>query len=96
MSNIYDRGDLVRLSAGFADIDGTPGDPSTVTLRVKKPDATVTVHTYPGDVTKSGTGTYYFDLPLTDSGDWYYRFEGTGAVQAAGEQGFHVYRSNVL
>jgi len=96
MSNFYDCGDVVRVTASFTDISSNPADPTGVTLRVKQPDATMNVHTYPGDITKDGTGIYHFDLSITESGDWYYRFEGTGAVQAAAETLFHVYRSNVV
>jgi hypothetical protein len=97
MTNIYDRGDVVRLSANFTDMSDNAADPDSVTLRVKQPDATVTVYVYPGgDIVKDGTGQYHYDLPIADSGDWYYRYEGTGAVQAAAENLFHVYKSNVI
>jgi len=96
MTNTYDCGDVIRLTAAFTDIANTPADPTVVTLRVKQPDATVAVHSYPGDITKDGTGAYHFNLAITESGDWYYRFEGTGAVQAASETLFHVHRSNVI
>jgi hypothetical protein len=96
MSNTYDCGDVVRLTAAFTDISNNPADPSSITLRVKQPDATVVVHNYPGDIAKDSTGVYHFDLSISESGDWYYRFEGTGTVQAASETLFHVYRSNVL
>jgi hypothetical protein len=67
-----------------------------VTLRIKQPDATIVVHNYPGDIMRDGTGAYHYDLAIGESGDWYYRFEGTGAVEAASETLFHVYRSNIL
>ncbi|HUY68594.1 MAG TPA: hypothetical protein VMV79_04770 [Alphaproteobacteria bacterium] len=96
MTNFYDCGDVVRLSADFSDIGGTLADPSAITLRVKQPDATVAVYTYPSDVMRDGAGAYHYDLSISEPGDWYYRFEGSGAVQAASESLFHVYKSNVI
>jgi hypothetical protein len=60
---------VIRLAASFTDINGTLADPSSVTLRVKQPDATIAVHNYPGDVTKDSTGAYHYDLSITESGD---------------------------
>lgn len=96
MTNIYDRGDVVRLSSAFTDINGTAADPSGVTLRLKQPDATVSVYSYPGTLSKDGTGVYHYDVSILQSGDYFYRFEGTGAVQAASESVFHVYKSNII
>ncbi len=56
----------------------------------------MTVLTYPADVTRTGTGEYYYDLLITEAGDYYYRYEGSGSVTAAAEALFHVHKSNVL
>ena len=64
-------------------------------LRITQPDANIVTH-YPGDIIKDSTGNYHFDLSISESGDWYYRYEGTGAVQAAIEPLFDGYRSNIL
>ncbi len=97
MTNFYDRGDVVRLSANFTNISNSPTDPTTVVLRIKQPDATVSVVNYPGgDIVRDGTGQYHYDLSIAEAGDWYYRFEGSGAVQAASETLFHVHVSNVI
>lgn len=65
-------------------------------MRIKEPDASVTVLTYPDDITRTATGQYYYDLLISESGDFYYRFEGAGNVTAAAENLFHVHKSNVL
>jgi len=97
MTNFYDAGDVVRLTANFTDISNNPADPTAVVLRVKQPDTTVTVFNYPGGtIVRDGTGAYHYDLSITESGDHYYRFEASGAVQTAAENLFHVRRSNVL
>jgi hypothetical protein len=96
MTNIYDRGDIVRLTANFTDINNTVADPTNITLRIKQPDASVAMYSYPGDVTKDSTGIYHFDFAITEAGDHYYRFEGSGSVTTAAETLFHVYKSNIL
>ena len=39
---------------------------------------------------KDATGNYHFELNPTASGEWRYRGEGTGTVQAAAEGRFVV------
>lgn len=96
MTNFYDRGDVVRLTANFTNLSNTATDPTAVALRVKQPDGTVVVYNYPATIAKDSTGQYHYDLSIAESGDYYYRYEGTGAVQAAAEGLFHVHRSNVI
>lgn len=89
--NAYDRGDLVRLTATFTDTAGVATDPTTVTCRVRSPAGTTTVDTYsPGSITKDSTGVYHLDVNASESGQWWYRWEGTGAVQQADEGTFSV------
>ena len=45
------------------------------------------------DLTKEATGIYYQDVTLDDTGIWYYRFEGSGAVVSADEGQLIVERS---
>lgn len=91
--NTYTIGDLVRLTGTFTDLSGNLSDPTTSVLTVKDPDGVVT--SYPS-LTHPSTGIYYFDLPVSDSGVYYYRYSGTGAVVAAGETQFQVSESVVL
>jgi len=71
--------DVVRISATFTDLDGTPTDPTGVTFRVKDPDGHVTVYTTA--VEHDGDGLYHLDTEVATAGEWFYRVEGTGAVQ---------------
>ena len=88
--NSYDKGDLVRLTATFTNSAGVATDPTTVTCRVKSP-TTTTVYTYnPGTVLKDSTGVYHLDVSASAVGQWYYRWEGTGAVEQADEGTFVV------
>jgi uncharacterized protein YfaS (alpha-2-macroglobulin family) len=92
MPNYYHQGDVARLSAAFADEGGTAADPDDVILKVETPDGTETTYTI-GDLVKDSTGAYHYDLPVDDPGRHWYRFEGTGIVQAASEAEFSVRRS---
>jgi hypothetical protein len=81
-------GSLVRTSAAFADINGNPADPTTVTLKYKPGAGSTTTVTYPSSpVVKDSTGAYHADLDTTGwtgPDDLLYATEwtGTGNVQA--------------
>lgn len=99
-ANIYDIGDGIDLFGDFSR-DDQPIDPTTVVCRVREPrsDAPITVAaTKVGVVTVEGkTYMRYTAEVITDiAGDWYYRFEGTGAVTATAEKRFSVRASKVL
>lgn len=96
MAETYDKGDLLRATGTFTNAGGTATDPTTVTLKVKKPGVATATYTYAGGtVTKSTTGVFYKDLSLDTVGWWFYRWEGTGTVEAAVEGWFEVRASKV-
>ncbi len=79
--NEYDIGDRVTLQATFSDEDGIPTNPGTVVCKVKDPaGATATP-----SATEYATGVWRAQVDLDQEGTWYYRFEGTTPVVAAGE-----------
>lgn len=83
--NEYPKGNVVTLEADFT-VDGVPTDPTSVTLRVKEPDGTITVWTVtPGQVVNdpAAVGAFYADWTIDQEGLHEYRFEGTGAAVAA-------------
>jgi predicted transcriptional regulator of viral defense system len=83
--NYYDRGDRVRLSASFTS-NGVAADPTAIELKVKDPSNNIATYTYAlAEITKSATGNYYKDVSIDETGEWFYRWEGTGAVEAADE-----------
>lgn len=85
--DVYDIGDLIKLTATFKNSGGTPTDPTTITLRVTDPVATTSVYTYAlAQVTKESAGVYSKSITPASSGYWHYRWEGTGAVEQV-EQG---------
>lgn len=91
----YQIGDVPRVRADFTDRDtGLPTDPTTVTLQILSPSGVVTTPAATNDA--SVVGGFYYDLALTESGTWTYRFVGTGAVAAADEATLHVERSSFI
>ncbi len=94
MPGVYDIGDLVKLTSTFTNYLGQLSDPSNVVLKVHPPSGVVETPS----VTHASTGVYFYLYSLTDkeSGKYFFRFEGTGGVQAAGESYFRVRQSHVL
>lgn len=79
----FDLGDRAHLlvECGYS---GTPTDTDLVTLQIIDPaGGRFSYNSVEGTVTHSGTGTYYYDLTLYDSGTWSWRWSTTGAVQGA-------------
>ncbi len=91
MPNSYIVGQLVRCTATFKNSSDVNTDPTAVLVKYKTP-TTIVTKTYgiDAEVVKSATGIYYIDLTLNEEGTWTYRFEGTGAVVAAGETWLQV------
>jgi uncharacterized protein YfaS (alpha-2-macroglobulin family) len=85
----YDKGDMVSLNAQFYKKDGTPGDPTSVILKIKDPTG---VQLSPTAV-RTDVGSFFYDLAtdlMDPTGRWEYRFEGTGAVQTVEEGAFFL------
>lgn len=95
MVNQYDIGTKVRLIGEFRDLDNVLSDPTVVVAKTRDPSGNVTTISG-GSVTKDSTGVYHVDVTLDESGTWWYRFEGTGAVVAADEQAFVVAESRFV
>lgn len=88
---LYDIGDSVRLTAEFTAPDsGAPVDPALVRLRIMNPAGTTEVFEHPGELVRISAGVYRRVVPVEASGVWAYRFEGSGAVNAAAESKFRV------
>jgi len=88
-NGLYDPGSTIRLSVRFRR-EGQAADPTAITLMVKDPTGTVTTYSHPASLTKDGVGRYSKELTPTLSGRWYYKFRGTGAVEATVEETFRV------
>lgn len=88
--NVYDVGDLVRVEGEFRNLAGALTDPTAVVCKYQDPSGNETTVTYPTSIVKVATGVYYLDISIDEAGTWYYRWNGTGDVQAAGEHEFTV------
>lgn len=92
----YDVDDVAELDVTFKNKAGVPTDPTTVELRIKKPDGTVQIETALPPIVKDSTGVYHFNFTVAMPGYHTYRWKGTGAVATAEEGIFNVRSSTVL
>jgi hypothetical protein len=85
--NVYDRGDVTRISVAFTNAAGAAADPTVVRVLYKSLESAVTTLVYPTDaaLVKDSTGNYHVDIDLLAEGVWSIRIEGTGVVAAAAE-----------
>jgi hypothetical protein len=81
------QGQVVRVTGTFRTAAGVLTNPTTVTCRALSPEGTETAYVYGTDseLTRSSTGVYSLLLQLNDPGEWWFRYEGTGAVAAVAE-----------
>lgn len=76
----YEIQSSIDLFGTFADAaTGAAADPSEVTLFVRDPTGDVETITG-GAITKLAVGSYQYTFTATISGDWTYKWQGTGAV----------------
>lgn len=89
-ANVYDVGDLVRVSAVFKNAAGTATDPTATSIKIRKPDGVVTTLVFgvDGALIRDSAGTFHTDISITMKGEWIHKFIGTGAVQAVEEKNF--------
>lgn len=84
----YVIGQQIRNTGEFRDLANTLTDPSALVFVIRAPNGEETRYEYGTDVevVKDSTGVYHVDVTLEQSGDWYVRWEATGAVITAGDQ----------
>lgn len=91
----YIPGQIAKLTVTFSQ-DSVAVDPTTVAIKIKKPDETVATYSYPASITKSAVGSYAYSLDLTTAGTWWYRWYSTGVGQTAVEGSIEVSTSHVV
>ena len=85
---VYQKGDLVRIDGSFTDLAGTLADPTTVTLKVTPPFAVTVAYTWAGaQVIRDSLGVFHYDLSVAEAGQWFFRWEATGASSQAADLG---------
>lgn len=92
----YKLNDGVTLLAEFhLKATSALADPTTVTLKVRDPNGTITTYTRAGGtITKLDTGWYKKQITATVGGLWSYSWHGTGTVPVSAEGSFEVDYSN--
>jgi hypothetical protein len=66
-------------------------DPTTVSLKVRGPSGSTASYTYgEATVSKESVGIYSKSVSLSSAGTYYYRWQGTGDAETAGEGQFTV------
>lgn len=82
----YDLGDIVPLSVETRDANGNLANATTVTLTIKKPDATLETPV----VTNPSTGVYRCDYTPATAGPYAVKWVATGTNAAAFKDAFDV------
>lgn len=91
VSATHDINDAVRLSAEFKNRADAFTDPTTVYVKVETPAGVEAKYTWAlTQVTKESTGKFYYVLTLTEAGDYYIEFGGTGTVHQVAKGRIHV------
>jgi hypothetical protein len=89
MANIYDVGQLVRLSVVFT-VNSVEQSPTALTLEITDPSGD-TITKDEGEVVEDDTGDFHYDHgPVTEEGKWTYQWSGTAGVIAAATGHFWV------
>jgi len=89
---IFEIGDAARIDVTFTSLStGALTNPTTLTLTIQAPDNSQTTPS----PTYDSTGKYHYNLDLTQSGTWLYRWYATGDVQAVNEGSIEV-RASIL
>lgn len=78
MSNAFDQGDLVKVTATVV-ASGVTADPAARHFEILAPGTAAVQVT----ASRVATGVYDTLIDITVPGTWKYRFVGSGAVQAA-------------
>lgn len=82
MATVFFQGasELATLSNTFT-VDGSPTDPTAVSLVVTDPLQVQVTYEYAGnEITRTGTGAYSKDIPCSVAGTWTYEWVGTDAA----------------
>jgi hypothetical protein len=97
MSNVYQKGDLVRIGPAegetlFTDIAGNPIDPTGVSLFVTDPTGETTEYVYGTDAELVNTtpGNYHVEVSVDSAGRWFWKWASSDVGQAAEHGEFMV------
>lgn len=81
MTVFYENGAELAVLTNTWSVDGTPTDPTTVSLIVTTPAGESTTYTYAAaEITRVSAGVFTKNIPCTEDGLWVYVWVGTGAA----------------
>lgn len=89
---LFDIGDTAHIEITFATLAGVPTNPTAVVLTIQAPDNSSSTPTPVND----SAGVYHYDLSLTQSGIYRFKWQGTGTVAAVEEGEFAVKQSTLV
>lgn len=76
---------------------GTLQDPGGLSLIVQPPGQGITTYTYAASqISRSATGSYYFDITPSVAGEWSYRWVATNPFAGATDQLFFTVDSSTI
>ena len=79
MTELFQAGETVRITAIIIDVSGAAADPTTVTISIRKPDGTMDITD--AAMSSAVSGTYYYDyLIATDIGIYNTSVTATGTA----------------
>jgi hypothetical protein len=94
--NVYDQGDLVRVSGLLESAAGVDTDPTALSVKYRKPTGVTTlVYLVDPALVRDSLGNFHVDISCDEPGIYDYRFESTGTGQAAAQGQFRVMPSRL-
>lgn len=95
--NIYPVNTLIQLNVTFLGFfTNAPIDPSAVNVFIQDPSGNETEFSYPGPVSRTSTGIYFYQFVPNATGKWTYKWQGTGAVVASSPDTCFVVKLSAL
>lgn len=93
LENVYLKGEVARLHCRVADSAGRDIDPPALSLMMRTGNGASSelVYGVNAEIVRAGQGRYYADVPLTERGTMYYRWE-TGALDTGAAESSIVVR----
>lgn len=89
-------GSRASVEANFR-VAGSLVDPTVVQVTTRAPSGDVATYLYPqAELVRDATGVFRCEFTVSQPGDWWVRFEGSGVVEAVWETVIHVLPSNVI
>src|SRR5258708_39259169 len=83
--NSYFINNLITVSVIFTDKSGNLIDPTSVNLKIERPDSVIITYIYGVDsgLTRDSLGKYHFDINANIAGQWTYFWMGIGVGESS-------------